>query len=191
MSYTTADRVRRFMDIDADEATRNYLIDDKVEEVQTIIDTLTKTTFEGTSDTHYFHTYNDVDEDGILILDDWLYSLTTLLNGDSEDITGDVFLLPANKTPRYGIGLKSETWTTDDDGYPEDAIAVTGVWGWSETAPYDIRQAATELAAFLVQSSRNPAQESVSFQEGGVIVLPKAFPPRVWHICESYRKKLV
>lgn len=192
MSYTTADRVRRFMDISSDDTSRNHIIEDKIEEVQTIIDQLALTTFEAGSDaTRYFDTYADVDEDGLLMLDEWLLSLTSVVNGDGEDITTDTFLKPTNLSPKYAIGLKSEVWTLDDDGYSEDAIAVTGTWGWSSSAPHDIRQAATELAAFLVQSARNPGQDAIQFAEGGQIIVPRSWPPRVWSTCRSYHRHAV
>lgn len=179
------------MDIPWDDVSVDDIIDDKIEEAQGIIDTLTQTTFEAVSGTKYFDTYADVDEDGLLIVTnyDWLLSLTTLLNGDGEDITSDTFLRPSNKPPYFGIGLKSETWATDSDGYPQDAIAVTGYWGWSTSAPYDIRQATTELAAFLVQTRRNPTQQAIQFAEGGQIIVPRAWPQRVWATCLSYLKR--
>lgn len=91
-------------------------------------------------------------EDGrLLVLDEDLVSLTSIVNGDGTSIaTGDVFLLPFNDSPKTEILIKETsasrwTWGTN----PENSVEITGVWGFSTTVPDPVYQATMRLAAFF------------------------------------------
>lgn len=82
-------------------------------------------------ETRYYDAQRDV-HSARLWLDDDLLAVTTLLNGDGTSITSNQYVTnPRHTTPTYALQLKSNanlawTWTTT----PEDAIALTGVWGY-------------------------------------------------------------
>ena len=67
----------------------------------------------------------------------------SIVNGDGTTIANaNVTLLPYNMKPPWGqIRIKADKgiyWTGDHDA----SIVVTGKWGYSQTVPADIRQAA-------------------------------------------------
>jgi hypothetical protein len=69
-----------------------------------------------------------------LLLDKDLLELTTLTNGDDNEITSTYYnLIPKNSTPHYAVKLKSPmsvTWEYDSNADDEYVIDVTGVWGY-------------------------------------------------------------
>lgn len=68
-----------------------------------------------------------------LRLDDDLFSLTTLTNGDSNEITSSNYVLePANKYPKFAVRLvgSSTNWQLPTDGQREQVISVAGLWGY-------------------------------------------------------------
>lgn len=74
---------------------------------------------------------SEIQSKRVLRLDDDLLELTELLNGDNVEIT-DYVLEPANEYPKNRIRLRSsEVFVNSDDG-PEQAISVTGVWGYHD-----------------------------------------------------------
>ena len=70
-------------------------------------------------------------QNGLLVLDDDLLSVTTLTNGDATTIASTKYKFETpNTTPYWGIKLLSSsglTWTYDED--PEEAISLVGIWG--------------------------------------------------------------
>lgn len=84
--------------------------------------------------------------DDVLYLDDDLMSVATLTNGDGTVIPSNGYWLqPDNTTAKSKIKLKSSySWDFDTDG----RIAVAGIWGFSATAPADIKRATKRLAYF-------------------------------------------
>ena len=67
----------------------------------------------------------------ILRLDDDLLEVVKLLNGDSVEIT-DYVTEPANEYPKNRIALRSsEVFVPSDDG-PEQAISLSGIWGYHD-----------------------------------------------------------
>ena len=68
-----------------------------------------------------------------LRLDEGLLECSELLNGDFDEIvSGDYVLEPANKFPKTRIRLRMASgvaWLPDLDGYVEQVIEVTGIWG--------------------------------------------------------------
>lgn len=72
---------------------------------------------------------------GELWLHDDLSYITSVVNGDAENITADIYHNPRNITPYYSLGKKTSStfyWTYSNDY--QDAISVTGRWAWMERA---------------------------------------------------------
>jgi len=70
-----------------------------------------------------------------LWLDQDLSYLTSVVNGDSVNITTDLVTQPRNDTPYYALKIKasqSSYWTYDTT--PENAITITGRWAYMERA---------------------------------------------------------
>jgi len=68
-----------------------------------------------------------------LRIDGPLLEVTTFLNGDSSTVTSNQYTLHSpNKTPYWKIALRDNatiSWYTTSGSY-EQALSITGVWGW-------------------------------------------------------------
>lgn len=187
MSYATTPELKLYLGITT--STDDVLLTALISRAQGIIDTYCKRTFEASADTtRYFHAVHDVDQ-YTLYLDHDLYSVTTLTNGGGVAVSAsDYVLLPANYKPAYAIALKwsaSVVWTYSDT--PENAIAITGKWAYSLTAPADITHACIRLAAWLYRQKDNSADMSdVSVTTGGAVMIPSGLPRDVWTLLERY-----
>lgn len=119
-----------------------------------------------------------------------LCQITSIVNGDGETIPGTAYVLePRSLTtgPWWGVRLKRNagyTWAYDDS--PEGAIAITGRWAYSVTAPTPIVRAATRLAVAMYRARDNAGASDQTIQTEQGIILPAAQPKDVRQIIESY-----
>jgi hypothetical protein len=121
-----------------------------------------------------------VDGDTIY-LDEDLAAITTVTNGDGTTLTAAQYATePRNRTPYYAIKIRSSAsvaWeyssTTDDH---ENAIAITGKWAYSVTAPADIVQACVRLAGYLYRQKDNAAELDRPIVAGNATILPSRLP---------------
>ena len=125
-----------------------------------------------------------------LYLHDDLCSITSIVNGDGVPVTvGQYVTLPGDLTPYYAIKLLSSSslaWTYTTD--PENAIIVTGKWAYSVTAPPDIVQATTRLAAYLYRQKDNAADLDRAIVAGNATILPATIPADIAKMLEPYRR---
>lgn len=186
MSYTDTATVKAYLHIT--ETTDDTIIATKCTQAQAIIDGLLGFTFEASADsTHYFRTNEDVIDDRDLLLDNFLCTITSVINGDSETMTQgtDFVTEPRNRTPYYMLRLKQNyihwwgSWTQE--------IAVTGKWAWSETPPADIQQAATRLAAWLYKMRDSQVFDVVGMTQTGLLQISHKLPTDVMAIIDNYR----
>ena len=124
---------------------------------QEAIDLYFLRTFEASANTvRYFDAVRDV-TGRRLMLDRDLCSINSITNGNGETVTtGQYTTYPRNDTPYYAIDiLKSSgiNWEYEDDS--EGAIAVSGKWAYSLTAPSAVVQLTKWLAAFMYRSKDN------------------------------------
>lgn len=92
---------------------------------------------------------------GELWIDDDLSYITTVTNGDSADITADVYHNPRNFTPYYSIGIKSSnatSWTYTND--VQDAISITGRWAYMERSNITALSRSTNVVTATVAAPR-------------------------------------
>lgn len=156
MAYLELAQLKRYLKITS--SSEDVLLGEIIDSVTQEITTRTHRHFEleathghgppVTIHSHYFSPRPWVDGgntlDAITLnLNDDLYELTSITNGDGVAINiADVTLYPQNMAPPYGqIRIKADKgiyWTGDHDA----SIVVTGKWGYSQTAPWDIQQAA-------------------------------------------------
>ena len=100
------------------------------------------------------------------------------------------WLTPRNEGPPYhGILLKTDIasyWEWDTDG----EVSVSGTWGYSATAPGDVKQATLVLAAYLYRQKDSQVWDTTAIPEAGVITIPAGIPSTVTKVIERYKRYL-
>ncbi len=76
-------------------------------------------------------------------------------------------------------------WTTT----PEDAIVVTGRWGFSLTFPANIVEALIGLAKYYYQHRNTVTSDVTVTPELGTITIPRGMPAEVRAIISGYQEK--
>lgn len=158
MAYTSTSDVKAYLGISG--SGDDTLIDALVAAAQAAVDQYFLRTFEAsTNTTRYFDAVRDV-QGRRLTLDRDLCSVNSVTNGNGDTITsGQYTALPANDTPYWAIQLKASAginWQWEDD--PEKAIAISGKWAYSLTAPAPVVHLTKWLAAFMYRSKDNVPQ---------------------------------
>ncbi len=190
MAYTTAAAVKAYLGISS--ATDDALIGTLVAAAQSAIDQYTRRTFEcATATARLLDAVSDTDPRGqILYLRDDLCTITAIVNGDGVTVTAGQYVTePRDTTPYYALCLKASasvawTFTTDQ----ESAISITGKWAFSATAPADVVQAATRLAAWMYRAKDSQVFESTAFSEGGSIRIRMDIPADIKALLDPYRR---
>jgi hypothetical protein len=188
MSYATVAQVKTYLGISA--ATDDALIADLLASASQAIDTLTHTTFAAqVNATRYFDSCDDV-EGLTLMLDNDLCAIASITNGDgSTVISGRYVTNPRNTVPYYSISLKVSyglMWTADNNGDSENAIAISGKWGYSQTPPPDIEQACLRLASYYYRQKDSQVFDVTATPELGQITIPQGVPPDVTRLIKPY-----
>lgn len=187
MSYIDLAELKDYLGIT--ETDDDGLLEANIAHAQRNIETYTRRHFEASAGTRYYK--EDALDGQDLWLDDDLYSLTSIANGDSSGTavsTDDIVLMPRNQGPPYHrLYLKegsTSVWEVDTDYW----IAVTGTWGYSETAPDDIKLACLRWASFLYQQKDAPYTRTIANIAVGQVELPEAVPIDVRAILDSYMR---
>ena len=188
MSYATLKDVKDYLSISG--TGDDALISELVQAATAAIDTYTHRTFDVTADTtRYFDAAGDHIIGNVLYLTRDLCQITTVTNGDSTEITSAQYTtIPRNETPYTAIRILSSvnvTWTYTTDY--EDAISITGRWGYSIQPPYDIQQATIRLASFYYRQKDSQLSDVTAIEAGTVIRTP-AMPADVVSIIKPYRR---
>lgn len=148
MAYATLDDLKAVLGITA--STDDALLARYLMQAQATIDRHCRRTFEASADaTRTFDAVADV-EGRRLWLDDDLYQITSITNGDGVAVSASSYVTaPRRVAPYYALDLKANStisWTYTDT--PEGAISIVGRWAYSLTAPADIEGATLMLASF-------------------------------------------
>lgn len=122
-----------------------------------------------------------------LYLDGEVLNVSQLVNGDGGTIpAGRYWLQPRNDPPYSIIELKTnDYWNWNTDG----EVAVTGVWGYSATPPYEIQEACRELAAYYYRVRSSSVFETVGPPDGPTMPIPRGLPKNVADLIGPYRKR--
>jgi hypothetical protein len=193
VSYATLAQIRPYLKLGPEETADDTLLAALSARAQQFIETHTGRTFEAAADTErHFDAVRDV-EGSTLWLGQDLSQITTITNGDSDEIeAGEYITIPAGDTPYYGIRLKAssgKSWTYEDD--PEDAIVVEGRWAYSVTAPLDVVQACIRLTVWFYRQKDTSADVDRPLLTGdGVTVMPMAMPRDILQLVAPYVKKV-
>lgn len=190
-SYATLSDLKAYLGISSSETDDDALLSDLLERISARIDRETGRRFQAVTETHYFESDALDPTVNTLWVDDDLLTVTTLTNGDSDNETipsTEYWLIPRNRSPKWGIRLKSDTnysWEWDTDQW----VAVTGTWGWSATPPDDIVEACVEWAAYAYHAKDSAGPFDVSGILGaGIITIPKGIPAPVKQALHPYKK---
>ena len=188
MAYTTVAAVKAYLGIS--ESGDDDLIDTLIDAAQKAIDGYCHRTFEASADsTRYFDCTFPTIGGAYLYLDDEICSVTTVTNGDGNEVTSAQYTTwPRNETPYTRIRLLSnsgKTWTYTDEYM--GAISVVGKWAYSEEAPDDIAQACVRLASFKFRAKDSPLTDVTAIEAGTVISTP-GMPADVKMALGPYRK---
>lgn len=184
-----------FVDVAAyiglDSSVDQTVVEDCIASAQKQIENYTRRLFEASADTtRYFDAWRDVDGSE-LIFDHDICSITSVTNGDSTTVTsGQYIKLPANRTPWYGIRLKSSaniSWTYEDD--PENAITIVGKWAYSTTAPEDIKTACIQLAVHEYRlRDKTDSRDATIYTPQGTLIESSRIPMHIMDKLLPYRR---
>lgn len=193
MAYCTTADVKAYAGITA--TADDALIASLVIRAQDMIDKETHRTFEASADTtRRFDADSDVDD----YLLDWtrygldLCQITTVTNGDGTVIAPAQYVTePRHGAPYYAIRLKASTglsWESDANADAENAIAITGRWAYSVTAPDEIKHACIRLATFLYRQKDSGVFDVVMVPGAGEMIVPQGIPKDVAVVLHHYRR---
>ena len=190
--YADLGDLRAFLDIKV--TTDDSLLQESIEDAQSYIESQTNRVFEATTDTRYYDR-SALDRWNSRLLNlygDDLLTVTGLANGDSDSTAialTDFWLYPRNETPYHGILLKTDIssyWEWDTDYW----VSVTGTWGYSTTAPDDIRRATLVLASYFYRQKDAAMFETTAIVESGAIAIPQGIPATVDRVINRYKRRL-
>ena len=155
MAYIDASSLKTYLGVSG--SGDDTLLGTFITAAQEAVDQYFLRTFEAsTNTTRYFDAVRDV-SGRRLMLDRDLCSINSITNGDGTTVTvAQYTTYPRNDTPYYAIDiLKSSgiNWQWEDDS--EGAIAVSGKWAYSTTAPTSVVYLTKWLAAFMYRAKDN------------------------------------
>ena len=187
MAYATVADVKIYLRVTG--AGDDVMLGDLLDRATKAIDNYCRRVFVAVSASRYY-TYDMVEGD-TLWLDNELYSVSALLNGDASatPITSTHYwLLPRNDPPYFQIKLKSDTsWDFDTDG----EVKITGMWGYSLTPPADIEHACVRLAAYYYKQRDAQVFDVTAQPDQGQLIIPKGIPADVKQILDRYVRHVV
>lgn len=139
------------------------------------------------SGTHYFG--RDEVDGNVLLLDEPLVSIATLVNGDGSTLDAAAYrLYPRNTSPKWGVELRSGyAWQWSLDG----EIAVTGVWGASATVPAPVAEACRMLVAWMFKRYQAGLQDVTATPEIGQLIYAESIPKQVKALLAPYKRVLL
>lgn len=121
-----------------------------------------------------------------LRMDDDLYSVTTVTNGDGTTLVEntDFVSLPYNAAPKYALSvINNMLWKTNSIGSAIKVISVTGQWGFCPIAnvPADIAEATFMIAsaAYARRTGENVTNR-VAITSAGAVIAPDDVPSKAW-----------
>lgn len=190
MAYTDNTALKVYLDIASGNTDDDTLLTTLIARAQAMVDAYCRQTFEAASaTTRYFDPTLDV-VGRTLFLDYPLCAITTITNGDATTVTSGQYVTePRNGTPYYKLTLKSNVaiaWTYT--GTPENAISILGKWAYATTAPVDVVQACTRLAAYLYRQRDNSLDLDRAVIVADTTILPTTIPRDVQMILRPYRR---
>jgi hypothetical protein len=157
---------------------------------QAIIDNYTDQHFEAVSATRKFDIPRNPRR---LLFDEWLITCTSVTNGNGVLIPSTEYVLEDyNNPPWYALVLKNTTsyfFMPDSAMNAQKCIAIVGTWGWSATAPDDVKEACERLVVQMYQGryGQNVTTRTV-VTPAGVVSTPQAMTDDIKDLLGNYKK---
>lgn len=189
--YCTLQQYKDYQNITTINAVDDGFIELAIEAASRWMDTESNTNFYGVTETDLYDV--PLDNRATILPNKYFISVSTLTNGDSTVLTtSEYFLLPANETPKTGIGIKktsSNGWKPTSVGETIQAISIAGVWGYSLIAPSDVLLATLEIARALYgrRSGQNMITKTI-ITPAGVVQIPEGVPAWAADTILKYRR---
>lgn len=195
MPYTTAAAVKSYLGITS--SSDDALLTTLISSAQAAIDTYTHRTFEAATDTtKYFDAEDDTSESYTML--DWtpygldLAQITSIVNGDGVTIPASAYVLePRHYPPYYGVKLKVSSglyFEYDNNNDHENAVAVTGRWAYSITAPADVIHACIEIASLFYKQRDSNTDALRPIIAGNATILPIGLSTQSREILNNYKR---
>jgi hypothetical protein len=193
--YTTLQNVKDLLNPQglATNTTDDSVIERMVEQASRLIDNICGgRTFYARTETRYF----DTPADRSLFVDDDLLTITTLTNGDATTISNTEYKLhPLNDTAKVEIRLKESStisWEADSNDNTEGVISVAGTWGYSSSAPHDIRGVCEQITvnAYKARYGQNNSG-AATITAAGIMLTSDDVPRSVYAVLARYRKPVI
>lgn len=152
-SYCTLADLKTYVNVTT--STDDALLQVMLDAATARIDSKTARTFQSASDTtKYFDPSIDIYNNELMFSDD-ISHITSVINGDSTDVTTQLYHNPRNETPYYSVGYKTSyasawTYTTD----LQNAISVTGRWAYMERANITALSRSTNVVTATVNAPK-------------------------------------
>lgn len=193
-AYCTAALAKSYLGISL--TTDDTLIGLLCDRATALMDAYCRRVLVAAADTDRYFTVGRDTEGPYLWFDDVCAAVTTVLNGDSsstEVASTEYALIHRNNPPYIGIKIldsAAKSWEFYED--PEDAIKVTGAWGYFDTTiPADIAHIAIRLVAFLYRQKDTSADtDRPLLTASGATIMPSQLPRDIRDALAPYRRAL-
>jgi len=188
MAYVTLSDFKTFNGISS--TADDGVIQTILEGASAYIEGVTGRKFDGYLSTRVF----DVPEGDTLLLDEDLLSITAITNGDATTVTSTQYvLLPPNEYPKYAVRLKASagiSWESDSANDYEQAISISGTWGFSQSAPADIVQVCKAIAKRAYMRSKNQPNNDgpATITAAGVVIQSEDMGQMERRVLDNYRR---
>jgi hypothetical protein len=191
MSYCTPDEMAAYLGLT--ESGDNWLLEQLIAAAGTMIERQTGRVFAVEADSERrFNPIVDCRGRTLYLTHDLAAAPTSVVNGDGATLAAtDYVTEPRTERPIYALKLLQSsgvTWTWGAD--PEDAIRVTGKWGYSLTPPEDIRHACIRLAAFLYRQRDNAGDSDRTIVTQAGVVKPLTVPSDIALILAPHVRRI-
>lgn len=191
MAYISVDfDLKPYLGISSETSDDDALLAQIVTRTQAIVDRYCGRTFEASANTtRYFDAMNNVNGRE-LYFDTDICSIASITNGDGTTVLSTEYTTrPRNSTPYFAVVLKlggAVVWTWD--AQPDDAIAVSGKWAYSLSAPDDIKHACIRLAGYLYHQKDSSSDLDRTAFVGGAVLAPANMPSDLKLLLEPYKR---
>ncbi len=193
MAYCTLAELTTYLGVsDSDD---DALLGPIIDRATAIIDMRCKRTLVATSTSTRNFTIGRDTQGPHLFFDDVCAAITQVLNGDTSntEVTSAQYVTkPSNVGPFYAIKIlrsASKVWQYTTD--PEDAIAVTGNWGYFATLPDEVKHFCIRLSAFLYrQKDSSLDMDRPILTDAGVTLLPAGLNQDLTLLVKAYGRKI-
>jgi hypothetical protein len=189
MAYVTLSDLREYLGLETADTGDDSLLQTLINDAQSIIDEQCGKSFESSVDAvRYYDAISDVRGRTLRLRDD-LAQITSITHGNGTYTlsASDYTTKPRDKAPYYEIVLRrtyTQPWSYSADS--EVAIAITGRWAYSVTAPRAIARATERLAAYLYRQKDNTGDLDRAVVAGNATVLPQRLPSDVMRYLRPY-----